>query len=505
MIYTYAPFGYEGSLVTVESDIRKGIPSIDIVGLSDGVVKESQERLKAAVTSQGFGFPAGRVLVSLSPCDVKKDSAGFDLPMALSVLAEKDGCPRSQDAAVLVIGELDVSGNVRNVRGVYAALQTAANHGIKYAVVPHSESLEAPEGISVHAVGSLREAYDVLVGIDGHDVYGDEEEKEAKAANQKMNIKFNEIDKKSNLDQTVGMDGLKYAMAVAVAGGHNLLAIGAPGCGKFGILSRMPELMPELLDSELGTNRRIYSITGLSVHGRGRPFRMPHQTASIEGMCGGGIRCMPGEITLAHGGVLFLDEAAEFRTAVLQMLRVPLESGTITLSRAGRSTTYPAKFQLIMATSPCPCGNYGNPGKVCLCSRKSLEQYWRKFSAPLLDRIAIRFDCGTENGVDLFAKLSLATMRTMIAAAWKVQHERQHKLNNYLSPEELLSVARLGVSEQKFIGAWAAENGASQRGVSNVIKLARTIADMHGKDDVTEQDLHEAVALFGKLPVDFGE
>lgn len=498
-IYTFNPFGYDGSIVTVEADLRRGIPSVDIVGLADGAVKESRVRMISAIKNQGFEFPSERILISLSPCDLKKEGAGFDLPIALAVLAEKDDYPRSQDAKVMVMGELELSGKLRPVRAIYPALSTAVEMGIKYAIVPNGSETAVPNGINVEYVENLREAYDALVRFDEAESLGTEFEESATEEEKEMKIEFNDIPE-DNLDSIKGHNGLKYAMTVAVAGGHHLLAYGRPGCGKTMVLQHMPELMPKLLPEESQSTTRIHSIAGLLRPSEGfkteRPFRMPHQTASIEGMCGGGVNCRPGEISLAHNGVLFLDEAAEFRSSVLQMLRVPLETQRITIARAGRTTVYPARFQLVMATNPCPCGNYGSKDKICLCSAKSIEMYWKKFSGPLLDRISIRFNAEED---EFSGDYPLENLRNRIKLAWERQYKRQRKLNQDLNPQEVLDFIKTtdGVKNELL------NLNLSVRATTNILKLARTLADMTDLEEaevITERHLDMALKIRGHLP-----
>ncbi|MCR5725671.1 MAG: YifB family Mg chelatase-like AAA ATPase, partial [Treponema sp.] len=403
-IVSFSSFGYEGALVTVEVDLRRGIPAVDVVGLADGAVKESRERMRSAIRNSGFEFPMERVLISLSPADVKKEGAGFDLALALSVLhaarsrgsggaKEEQGFPD----AVLVMGELELSGAIRGVKGVHAAVSTAAQAGISYCIVSSANGSEAREvrGMKVCAAENLAQAYEALSkpelftdrAADSSDFLPD-------GAQTIEGVLFPKEVPGEDFSDVSSQPQLIRALQVAAAGSHNLLAFGPPGCGKTLSLQRFGQLLPLLTPEEAYSVTRIHSLAGLLQPNqplmRVPPFRQPHQTASIEGICGGGTGCRPGEISLAHNGVLFLDEAAEFRSAVLQMLRVPLETGSITLSRAGRSTVYPARFQLLMATNPCPCGNYGVSGKICLCSARAVEQYWRKFSGPLLDRIEIR-------------------------------------------------------------------------------------------------------------------
>ncbi len=297
------------------------------------------------------------------------------------------------------------------------------------------------------------------------------------------------------------LETLKYAMAVAVAGRHGILAVGSPGCGKTMVLQKMPQLMPKLLEDELPSVERIYSLSGLPKKDRRRPFRMPHQTASIEGMCGGGVNCRAGEISLAHNGVLFLDEAAEFRSSVLQILRVPLETHQITLSRAGRTTVYPARFQLVMATNPCPCGNYETPDRICLCSARSVELYWKKFSAPLLDRVAIQFWVNKEhNFVPLHT--SLADLREMIKRAWEIQIKRG-VFNEYMSDAEVNMYIQEAISKtaMKILNNNSHKYEFSPRALRNILKLARTLADMNGLELIEDEIMKLAIQLHGHNPL----
>lgn len=509
MIKAFSNFGYEGSLVTVEVDLRRGIPAVDIVGLADGAVKESRERVRSAILNSRLEFPQERVLIALSPADLYKEGAGFDLPIALAILAQKDDYPRSQNANVMVMGELELSGNLRPVRAVYPALSSAVSAGIRYAIIPKGSETAIPKGIHVTYAKNLREAYDALVRIDEYDVMGDGEfDESATEETTEMKVEFNDIPE-NNLNTIEGLDSLKYAMAVAVAGRHHLLAYGAPGCGKTMVLQHIPELMPKLLPEESQSTTQIYSIAGLLSPSEGfktdRPFRMPHQTASIEGICGGGVNCRPGEISLAHNGVLFLDEAAEFRASVLQMLRVPLESHQITLSRAGRTTTYPANFQLVMATSSCPCGNYGSKDRICLCSVKAIELYWKRFSATLLDREAIRYNM---NEPIEASKWTLEALRSRIKIAWERQYERQGKLNNDLTPEEMLKSINMSVEAREMLDRYIEEENPSARRVANIQKMARTVADMNDTPEadtrfIEKRDMALALKLNGVVPIEW--
>ena len=503
-IKSFTPFGYEGVIGTVEVDLRKGIPAVDIVGIADTVLKDSRTKVIEAIKNSGFEFPQKRVLISCSPADVSRKERSIDLAIALAILAEseQEKMLHSQDEDVLVIGELEEDGKVRGCRGITAALQCAVALGIKYAIIPEEVDIEAiPDGILVVRVGDLREAFNSLCHVDDDETaeaYEEMSERQKKLENlkqkKKLNIKFQDAEDEHTLDGIKEHNGLKYAMAVAVAGRHHILAYGRPGCGKTLILSHMPELLPNLLEEEEHVVQRIYSLAGFESRDiKARPFRQPHQTATLEGTCGGGVDCKPGEISLAHNGVLFLDEATEFRTSVLQVLRIPLENNNITLSRAGRHTTYPASFQLAMAMNPCPCGCYGSE-KVCVCSPRTLEQYWRKVSGPLLVVFGIRLDCNKEDNEKF---LSLKELRAMIEKAWTVQYERQGKLNEKLKPEEIAEYVNISEDSKKLLDKY------QLRTTLEILKVARTLADIKQDEPdnfVPDTYVTEALELHGEVP-----
>ena len=376
-IYSFSPFGYDGSIISVEVDLRHGIPSTDIVGLADGYVKECRERIQCAIRRSGLEYPGERVLISLSPVDLKKEGAGFDLPIALGILQ------KNFTENVLVMGELELSGAIRPVRGVYAACSIALASGIQYAIVPMENLNEALEsGIKAIGCATLSDAYKLSDNLsirkfESVDKYDN-------------TISFREPEEKLSIKMT---EKEMLALVVGASGRFNMMFFGSPGCGKTTLMQYMQYLTPSLTEEQAQSVKRIYSLAGYGSKDENKiypPFRTPYQTATIEGICGGGSNCRPGEISLAHNGVLILDEAAEFRSSVLQMLRVPLENKCITLSRAGRTTVYPVNFQLLLALNPCPCGNYGSSQKICLCSAKAVEVYWKKIGGPLLDRVPIR-------------------------------------------------------------------------------------------------------------------
>lgn len=506
-IYSFSPFGYEGNLVSVEVDIRRGIPAIDIVGLADGAVKESRERMKSAIRNSGYEFPSERVLISLSPADLKKEGAGFDLPVALGVLcAAEASSPKKSGGALLdqktlVMGELELSGAVRPARAVNAAVWTAAAAGIRRCVVPAANADEAMEvpGMKVFAAENLREAFSALFddsSFSGARVPSDDSL--PPDSEEIEGVFFPSLSESASFGELFGQKELVRACQIAAAGGHNLLAFGPPGCGKTLALQNFGALLPLLTVEEARSVTRIHSIAGLMPRGQGllrkAPFRQPHMSASLEGLCGGGASCRPGEASLAHNGVLFLDEAAEFKSSVLQMLRVPLESGSISLSRAGRTAVYPARFQLLMAANPCPCGNYGSDKKVCLCSSRSVEMYWKKFSAPLLDRIDIRVKVDLPDCEERERRaFSVKDLRPKIARAIRIQRERQKTRNARLGPAEISLYCRLGKESKEILDSAVLRHDFSPRAAAACSKIARTIADMEDSLEILPEHMAEAV------------
>lgn len=509
-IVSFSPFGYEGALVVVEVDLRRGIPSCDVVGLADCAVKESRERMRAAIRNSGLEFPMERVLINLSPADLKKEGSGFDLAIALGVLqaANQEDFQNNSQEKILVMGELELSGKLRPVRGTHAAILTASAENIKYCIIPKDHNLQNHDlgKIQVFPVSTLLEAKKVLKKIANKTIDFSETNKDKKDIPD-YSVEFSDFPKEMDFSSVKNQTALVRALQIAAAGKHNLLAYGPPGCGKTLSLQRYSSLLPNLSLKESREVTRIWSLAGLISPDtqlvNKPPFRMPHQSASLEGMVGGGIHCHPGEISLAHNGVLFLDEAAEFRTSVLQTLRVPLENHAITLSRAGRHTVFPADFQLLIATNPCPCGNFGSPDKICLCSASAVENYWKKFSGPLLDRVDIRIpvfnnqkpkrDFAAEAGI--YSGISTAELRKSIKKAQEIQLSRQGKLNSKLTPEEISFYCTLHPVLEEYISKVAEKHDFSARAIHSCIKLARTIADMQGFYDIKLENLEEAVFL----------
>ena len=482
-IYSFSPFGYEGALVSIEVDLRRGIPATDIVGLADSAVKEARERVQAAIRNSGLEYPSERVLIALSPADLKKEGAGFDLPIALGILQ------KNFTENVLVMGELDLAGGIRPVRGIHAACSTALASGIMYAIVP-TKNLDEALATGIKAIGcdTLFEAFNLPEDLSTRKVETVDSYDET--------ITFREPDSeyKDKIDLT---EKEMLALVVGASGRFNMMFFGSPGCGKTILMQYMQYLQPSLSANEVQSVKRIYSLSGLGIKDETKvfpPFRMPHQTASIEGICGGGPNCRPGEITLAHNGVLFLDEAAEFRSSVLQMLRVPLENKTITLSRAGRSTTYPANFQLLLALNPCPCGNYGSSQKICLCSAKSVDLYWKKLGGPLLDRVPIRLHIDPAEGER--KTYSLEELQSYVEIATRKSREIGTSFRD-LSVERILDMIPADTFER--LREVAHSYGWTERRCYDLYKIWITIVSIFGDcaEKYTTEYLDKALSIMG--------
>lgn len=517
-IFCFSPFGYEGSLVSVEVDLRRGIPAVDIIGLADSAIKESRERMKSAITNSGLNFPLERVLINLSPADLKKEGAGFDLAIALAVLTAKENLEKDEtnfnpeklekkpilidsEDSILVIGELELNGKIRPVRAINAAVSTAYEGGIRKCIVPSANAEEAREieEMKIFGASDITEAFNSLFDPAAFTSKKENNEKIEIPKNSCLvnGILFPAIEDENDFKYVTGQEFLVRGLQIAAAGGHNVITYGPPGCGKTLCMQKYCSLLPYLTKEESLTVTRIWSLAGLLSPGKKAiqkvPIRIPHQTASIEGICGGGIHCLPGEISLAHNGVLFLDEAAEFKSSVLQMLRVPIESGSITLSRAGRTSIYPSRFQLLLSTNPCPCGNYGSNEKICLCSSRSVEQYWRKFSGPLLDRIDIRVQLENKPTKTNETGISSSILREKIATAIKIQRKRQGKKNVFLTPSEIAEFCPLSLEAKKILNKASKQYDFSPRATTGCIKLARTISDMEEKLEIDSNAIKEAI------------
>ena len=491
-----AVIGVDAYPVEVEIDIAKGLPSFVIVGLPETAVKESKERVKAAVRNSGYAFPDDRITVNLAPAHMKKEGTGFDLPIAVGILAASGVV--SQEAAdnLLFLGELSLDGRIKPVFGSLPMALTARQQGFAGIVVPSDNRREAAvvKGIDVYPVRSLSQAVAFLrseVQIEIQRV----EAEEYMAGGEMCSEDFAEVK---------GQEHVKRALEVAAAGGHNLLMSGPPGAGKTMLARRLPSILPPPTFEEALETTKIYSVAGMLERGQAlitrRCFRSPHHTISDAGLIGGGNVPRPGEVSLAHHGVLFLDELPEYKKHVLEVLRQPLEDGEVTLARASTTVTYPARIMLVAALNPCPCGYYSDPGHRCRCTPHQIHRYRAKISGPLMDRIDIHVEVPAVEYKELMDQAGAEpseAIRRRVVAARSVQLARFKRsrifCNAQMSNRHIKKWCALDGASAEFLSTAVDRLGLSARALNRVLKIGRTIADLAQEEAIAASHIGEAV------------
>ena len=493
--HSVALCGLNGSIVRVEVDVAGGLPGWEIVGLPDTAVREAKDRVRAAIRNAGYEFPLKRITVNLAPADVKKEGTWFDLPMAVGILAATEQVPLPGEGYVF-LGELSLDGSVRHVNGILAGAMAAARAGVEALVVPSGNGEEAALAgvIAVYPVSSLEEAVRFLRG----------EVALAPATADAFSLLAQGDGAMPDFADVKGQVAAKRALEVAAAGGHNVLLLGSPGSGKTMLALRLPGILPSLTLEEAIEVTMVHSIVGLLPPGHHlvtrRPFRAPHHTASTVSLTGGGRVPRPGEISLAHHGVLFLDEATEFSRDALEALRQPLEDGVVTVSRANASVTYPARIILVMAGNPCPCGFFGDPAKECRCTPLQIRRYLARLSGPLMDRNDLQVEVPRLPYEELATAPdgeSSAAIRQRVEAARQRQRERFGtegiSCNAAMNSRAVKRYCSLTPGARRLLEAAFRRWNFSARAHDRLLKVARSIADLAGSDQITEDHIGEAI------------
>lgn len=496
-ILSFALLGLEGVCIEIETDIGKGIVSYDLVGLPDAAVKESKERVRAAIKNSAFVFPINKTTINLAPADIKKEGSHYDLPIAISLLKASDQLLVSTDG-IIFLGELALDGALRPVTGILPILISARNKGFKRFVVPAANAAEASyiEGTEVYALSSLKDVAAFLTGEKQfcaveHRSFGD----------ARKNIEYN-----CDMSNVHGQKVAKRALEIAVAGGHNILFVGPPGSGKTLLARCIPTIMPDLTFEEALEVTKIHSVAGeLSEDGivSLRPFRTPHHTATTVSLCGGGnVKIRPGEISMAHKGVLFLDELPEYPRHTLESLRQPLEDKKITITRAGGAITFPADFVLCASMNPCPCGNYGSAYLECTCTPAQITKYRNRISGPLMDRIDLQVEVDGVKYEDLAAEgqeETSAEVKERVERARTIQRERFRgecagMINAGMGEKQIKKYCRLSSDCEEVLKTAYESLRLSARARTRIIKVARTIADLAFSETILPEHILEAAS-----------